>query len=119
MHSLASVRFQIAAAAVGLGCTLGATTAAAPITTTYSTVDLVAEQASLPPRAEPSRWASISSPTRGGTPTGSTRATPGLLRGFAGDLAEGFEAAPFEFPVPHILPFIDLITYAYEERSCC
>ena len=115
MHSLAPVRFHVAAAAVALGCTLGATTAAAPITTTYSTVDLVAEQTSLPAGGGTVTLGFYLEPNPGWHAYWLNPGDAGLAPGIRWDLAEGFEAAPFEFPVPHILPFIDLITYAYEE----
>ena len=101
--------------AVLAGLALGGSATAAPITTTYSTVDLIAEHATLP--------------ADGGTVTVGLYLEPnpdwhaywrnpgdaGLEPRMRWNLQEGFEAAPFDFPVPHILPFIDLITYAYEE----
>ena len=88
---------------------------AAPITTTYSTVDLIAEQASLPVGGGTVTLGFYLEPNPGWHAYWRNPGDAGLAPTMRWELQEGFEAAPFQFPVPHVLPFIDLITYAYEE----
>ena len=97
------------------GLVLGGSAIAEPITTTYSTVDLVAEHASLPADGGTVTLGLYLEPNPGWHAYWLNPGDAGLAPRMRWDLSEGFEAAPFDFPVPHILPFIDLITYAYEE----
>ena len=88
---------------------------AEPITTSHSTVELIAQQGSLP--------------ADGGTVTLGLRLQPNPTwhaywanPGDAGKepsmhwaLPEGFEAGPLQFPAPRLVPFGDLNTYAFKE----
>ena len=88
---------------------------AEPVKTTYSTVDLIAEQATLP--------------AIGGTVTVGIYLEPdptwhaywinpgdaGLPASISWSLPEGFEAGELQFPAPHIIPFVDLITYGFDD----
>ena len=103
------------AAVLLAGLTLVGSAIAAPVSTTYSTVDLIAEQASLPADGGTVTLGFYLEPNPGWHAYWSNPGDAGLEPRMRWDLQEGFEAAPFEFPVPHVLPFIDLITYAYEE----
>ena len=103
------------AAVLLAGLTLVGSAFAAPVSTTYSTVDLIAEQASLPADGGTVTLGFYLEPNPGWHAYWSNPGDAGLEPRMRWDLQEGFEAAPFEFPVPHVLPFIDLITYAYEE----
>ena len=94
---------------------LVATAVAAPQKTKYSSIDLIAEQATLP--------------AAGGTVTVGFYIEPdatwhaywvnpgdaGMEPTIAWDLPEGFAAGAFEFPTPHLLPFGELNTYGFEE----
>ena len=106
-------RFRAPALLAGLA--LCGAVPAAPITTTYSTVDLIAEQASLPADGGEVTLGLYIEPNPGWHAYWRNPGDAGLEPRMRWNLQEGFEAAPFEFPVPHVLPFIDLITYAYEE----
>ena len=111
--SMTDLRFRAAVLLAGL--TLVGSAIAAPVTTTYSTVDLIAEQASLPADGGTVTLGFYLEPNPGWHAYWSNPGDAGLEPRMRWDLPEGFEAASFEFPVPHVLPFIDLITYAYEE----
>ena len=97
------------------GLTLAGPAVAAPITTEYSTVDLVAEQASLPAGGGTVTLGLYLEPNPGWHAYWRNPGDAGLEPRMRWTLQEGFEAAPFEFPAPHVLPYLDLITYAYEE----
>ena len=104
-------RLALAALALGLALTADA----APQKTQYSTVDLIAEQASLP--------------ADGGTITVGLYLKPDptwhaywINPGDAGKeptlswkLPDGFDVGEFVFPAPHLLPFGELNTYGFEE----
>ena len=88
---------------------------AAPLKTRYTTVDLIAEQASIPAdggvvtlgfhiEPDPTWHAYWSNP-------GDAGKGPSL----EWILPDGFTVGEFAFPPPHVLPFSDLNTYAYEE----
>ena len=98
------------------GLALAGSALAEPIATTYSTVDLVAEQSSLPADGGIVTLGLYLEPKPGWHAYWRNPGDAGLAPRIRWNLADGFEAAPFEFPVPHVLPFIDLITYAYEEQ---
>lgn len=94
-------------------CTDGAH--AEPVRTAYSQVDLIAEQATLP--------------AGGGTVTIGLHIEPdpawhaywinagdaGLPATMRWELPDGFSASELQFPAPHVIPFGELITYAFEE----
>ena len=100
---------------VAAGVAIGGSVQAEPFRTNYSTVDLVAEQASLP--------------AGGGTVTVGLYIAPdptwhaywinpgdaGLPASLRWDLPEGFEASELQFPGPHVIPFGDMITYGFDE----
>lgn len=99
-----------------LWLTLAGASQAAPIQTQYSTVDLIAESATLP--------------ADGGTVTVGFYLKPNPTwhaywknPGDAGKeptldwtLPDGFEVSEFAFPAPHLLPFGGLKTYGFEEE---
>ena len=88
---------------------------AEPVRTNYSTVDLVAEQATLP--------------VEGGTVTLGLHIAPdptwhaywinpgdaGLPASMRWSLPEGIEASELQFPGPHVIPFGDMVTYGFDE----
>ncbi len=88
---------------------------AAPQKTNYSTIDLIAEQGSVPAGGgtvtigfyivpDPTWHAYWTNPGDAGKePT------------IAWNLPEGFSAGEFAFPTPHLLPFGELNTYGFEE----
>ena len=97
------------------GLALSGAALPAPVATTYSTVDLIAEQASLPANGGTVTVGLYLEPNPGWHAYWRNPGDAGLEPRMRWDLRDGFEAGPFQFPVPHVLPFIDLITYAYEE----
>ncbi len=103
------------AAALLAGLWLSGAAFPAPVTTTYSTVELIAEQASLPAGGGTVSAGFHIEPNPGWHTYWSNPGDAGLEPRMRWELQEGFEAAPFEFPAPHVLPFFDLVTYAYEE----
>ena len=113
VNSMTLPRFPVPALLAGLA--LCGSAIAAPITTTYSTVDLIAEQASLPADGGTVTLGFYIEPNPGWHAYWRNPGDAGLEPRMRWNLQEGFEAAPFEFPVPHVLPYLDLITYAYEE----
>lgn len=112
-NSMTDARFGTAVLLAGL--TFAGAAIAAPVTTTYSTVDLIAEQSSLPADGGNVTLGFYIEPNPGWHAYWQNPGDAGLEPRMRWELQEGFEAAPFEFPVPHILPYLDLITYAYEE----
>ena len=48
-------------------------------------------------------------------PIGSIQVTPVFPATIRWSLPEGFEAGELQFPSPHIIPFVDLITYGFDE----
>ena len=88
---------------------------AEPVRTNYSTVELLAEQASMP--------------ADGGTVTIGLRLEPaptwhvywinpgdaGLPATMRWDLPAEFSASELQFPAPHVIPFGDLVTYGFDE----
>ena len=88
---------------------------AEPVRTNYSTVELVSEQASMP--------------ADGGTVTVGLRLEPdptwhaywinpgdaGLAATVRWSLPDGFSASELQFPAPHVIPFVDMITYGFDE----
>ena len=113
MISKPDPRFWVTAVIAGL--TFGGSSIAAPITTAYSTVDLIAEQASLPADGGTVTVGLYLEPNPGWHAYWRNPGDAGLAPAIRWNLPETFEAAPLQFPVPHVLPFIDLITYAFEE----
>ena len=103
------------ATALVTGLTLGGSAIAEPITTTYSSVDLLTEQASLPAHGGTVTVGLFIEPNPGWHAYWINPGDAGLAPRMSWDLPDAFDAAPLQFPVPHVLPFIDLITYAYEE----
>ncbi len=88
---------------------------AEPVRTNYSSVELIAEQASMP--------------ADGGTLTVALRLEPdptwhaywinpgdaGLAATMRWSLPAGFSASELQFPAPHVIPFGDLVTYGFDE----
>ena len=88
---------------------------AEPVKTSHSTVELIAEQGSLSAAGgalvlglhlapDPTWHAYWANPGDAGKEPSMKWALP-----------EGFEAGPLQFPAPHLVPFGDLNTYAFEE----
>ena len=106
----------LAGAKVAAVLTLAAGAAwAEPVKTSHSTVELIAEQGSLPAAGgalvlglhlapDPTWHAYWANPGDAGKEPSMKWALP-----------EGFEAGPLQFPAPHLVPFGDLNTYAFEE----
>jgi thiol:disulfide interchange protein DsbD len=96
--------------------TLGlvATAFAAPQKTKYSTIDLVAEQASLPADGGAVTIGFYIKPDETWHAYWSNPGDAGMEPSVSWELPEGFDVGAFEFPVPHLLPFGDLNTYGYE-----
>ena len=103
--------------AVAIVAALGliATASAAPTKTKYSTIDLVAEQASLPVDGGTITIGFYIEPDATWHAYWSNPGDAGMEPSIAWELPEGFSAGAFEFPTPHLLPFGDLNTYGYEE----
>ena len=94
---------------------LAGSAVAEPVRTNYSSVELVAEQSSMP--------------VDGGTVTVGLRLEPdptwhaywinpgdaGLAATMRWSLPDGFSASELQFPAPHVIPFVDMITYGFDE----
>ena len=98
---------------VSLG--LVASASAAPTKTKYSTIDLVAETASLPVDGGTIAIGFFIEPDATWHAYWSNPGDAGMEPSIAWELPEGFSVGAFEFPTPHLLPFGDLNTYGYEE----
>ena len=98
---------------VSLG--LVASVSAAPTKTKYSTIDLVAETASLPVDGGTIAIGFFIEPDATWHAYWSNPGDAGMEPSIAWELPEGFSVGAFEFPTPHLLPFGDLNTYGYEE----
>lgn len=103
--------------AVLLYVVLSLTTAAhaAPQKTTYSTVDLLAEQASLPANGGSITVGFYLVPDPTWHAYWTNPGDAGKEPEIRWELPEGFEASELVFPAPHVLPFSDLNTYGFEE----
>ena len=88
---------------------------AAPTKTRYSTIDLVAETASLPVDGGTVAIGFFIEPDATWHAYWSNPGDAGMEPSIAWELPEGFSVGAFEFPTPHLLPFGDLNTYGYEE----
>ena len=100
-------------ALVALG--LSAPAIAAPVKTKYSTVDLVAEQASLPADRGSVTVGLYIEPDKTWHAYWLNPGDAGMEPSVDWELPAGFEAGAFVFPTPHLLPFGELNTYGYEE----
>ena len=108
-------RAWIAPFLIAVGLPLGESARAEPVRTNYSTVELIAEQASIP--------------ANGGTVTIGLRLAPdptwhaywinpgdaGLPATMRWNLPAGFSASDLQFPAPHVIPFGELVTYGFDE----
>ena len=88
---------------------------AEPVKTKYSTIDLVAEQASLPAGGGSITIGFYIKPDETWHAYWSNPGDAGMEPSINWELPEGIEAGEFEFPTPHLLPFGELNTYGYEE----
>ncbi len=104
---------NLIAAIVALG--MSAAAFAAPQKTRYSTVDLVAEQSSLPAGGGSVTIGFYIRPDATWHAYWTNPGDAGMAPSIEWELPEGMEASEFEFPVPHLLPFGELNTYGYEE----
>jgi|GEM_PF-38210 len=88
---------------------------AAETKTKYSTIDLVAEQASLPANGGEITVGFHVEPDKTWHAYWANPGDAGMEPSIAWELPDGFAAGDFTFPTPHLLPFGDLNTYGYEE----
>ena len=88
---------------------------ALPTKTAHSTVDLISEQVYLPPDGGEIALGLYLSPDPGWHAYWLNPGDAGKEPRVRWTLPDGFEASEFIFPVPHVIPFEDLNTYAYEE----
>ncbi|MDH3619751.1 MAG: redoxin domain-containing protein [Gammaproteobacteria bacterium] len=106
---------QRIAIAIVVSLGLVAAAHAAPTKTKYSTIDLVAEQASLPVNGGSISIGFFIEPDVTWHAYWKNPGDAGMEPSIAWELPEGFSVGAFEFPTPHLLPFGDLNTYGYEE----
>lgn len=88
---------------------------AAPQKTKYSTIDLVAEQASLPANGGSVTIGFYVKPDATWHAYWSNPGDAGMEPSVQWELPEGFDVGDFAFPTPHLLPFGELNTYGYED----
>jgi thiol:disulfide interchange protein len=100
-------------ALIALG--LSAQALAEPVKTKYSTIDLVAEQASLPADGGSITVGFFIEPDQTWHAYWANPGDAGMEPSISWELPDGFEAGAFVFPTPHLLPFGELNTYGYEE----
>lgn len=100
-------------ALVALG--LSAQALAAPVKTTYSTLELFAEQAALPAAGGSITVGLYIEPDPGWHVYWANPGEAGMEPSVSWELPDGFEAGAFAFPTPHVLPLGELNTYGYEE----
>src|SRR5210317_922717 len=93
---------------------LSVTALAAPQKTTYSTVDLVAEQETLPADGGTVTLGFELAPDPSWHAYWSNPGDAGKEPSIKWDLPDGFSVSGFAFPTPHLLPFGELNTYGYE-----
>ena len=91
------------------------TVTAEPVKTLYSTVDLIAEQATLPASGGKVTVGLYLEPDPTWHAYWINPGDAGLPATIRWNLPEGFEAGELQFPSPHIIPFVDLITYGFDE----
>ena len=91
------------------------TAGAAPQKTTYSTIDLISEQASLPAAGGDVTLGLYVEPDPTWHAYWSNPGDAGLAPRVEWQLPDGFEVGEFVFPAPHLLPFGELNTYGFEE----
>ena len=113
MHSITGSRLWATALLAGLA--LGSSATAAPIETTYSTIDLIAEQTTLPADGGTVTVGFYLEPKPNWHAYWSNPGDAGLPPSIRWSLPEDFAATELRFPVPHIIPFVDLVTYGFEE----
>ena len=103
--------FAIALATLGLA----ASAFAAPQKTKYSTIDLIAEEASLPADGGSITVGFYIQPDPTWHAYWSNPGDAGMEPSINWELPNGFSASAFEYPTPHLLPFGELNTYGFEE----
>ncbi|MDH3778722.1 MAG: protein-disulfide reductase DsbD family protein, partial [Gammaproteobacteria bacterium] len=90
-------------ALVALG--LSAPALAAPVKTKYSTIDLVAEQTTLPANGGSITVGFYIEPDQTWHAYWANPGDAGMEPSVGWELPDGFEAGAFVFPTPHLLPF--------------
>ncbi len=90
-------------------------TQAEPIQTTYSRVELVAEQATLPADGGTLSLGFHIEPNPGWHVYWVNPGEAGLPATMQWSLPDAFSASAFKFPAPHVIPFGELITYGFNE----
>ena len=88
---------------------------AEPLRTTYSRADLVVEQATLPADGGVATVGLYIEPDPNWHAYWINPGDAGLPATMRWELPAGFSASEFRFPAPHVIPFGELITYAFEE----
>lgn len=88
---------------------------AQPVKTSHSTVELIAEQGSLPAAGGALVLGLRLAPDPTWHAYWANPGDAGKEPSMKWTLPEGFEAGPLQFPAPHLVPFGDLNTYAFEE----
>lgn len=109
--SLKTVRAAAWLAAVGF--TPGV--AADVLETTYSRIELIAEQASVPATGGRVTLGFHLEPNRGWHAYWLNPGDAGKEPSIDWALPDGFTVAPLQFPTPHLIPFGDFNTYGYED----
>ena len=87
---------------------------AAPVSTRYSTVELIAEQSTLPSAGGTVTLGLYIRPNPTWHAYWTNPGDAGQAPSIEWTMPEGFAASEFEFPAPHVLPFGDLNTYGYD-----
>ena len=100
--------------ALALGFGFGQATAA-PVATEHSKVELIAEHASLPASGGVITLGLHLEPDPGWHVYWVNPGDAGLPATLRWTLPEGFAATEPQFPMPHVIPFGDLITYGFDE----
>ena len=94
---------------------VGAPATAEPLKTAYSRVDLIAEQAALPADGGEVTLGLYIEPDPNWHAYWVNPGDAGLPATVRWHLPDGFSASELQFPVPHLIPFGELITYGFDE----
>ncbi len=113
-NHIASRRWPSALVAL-VGLVAGAAVVAEPIKTAYSRVELIAEQATLPANGGAVTLGLHIEPDPSWHAYWMNPGDAGLPASVRWHLPEGFAAAELQFPAPHLIPFGELVTYAFDE----
>ena len=98
-----------------LAVSLAASMAAAPQTTSYSEIDLVAEQATIPADGGRITLGLALAPKPGWHAYWLNPGDAGKAPEVDWQLPDGWQASALQFPPPHAIPFHDFMTYGYHD----